>query len=74
VIPGHGMPTNMAEVTKYTRDYLIYLRSEISKILENDGSLQDAYAIDQSAYAHLPTFDILAKQNAGRIFRAMEFE
>jgi len=74
VIPGHGMPTHMTEVTKYTRDYLVYLRGKITEIIDNDGSLQDAYAIDQSAYSHLPTFDILAKQNAGRIFRAMEFE
>ncbi|MDQ7015509.1 MAG: rhodanese-like domain-containing protein [Gammaproteobacteria bacterium] len=74
VIPGHGMPTDMDEVTKYTRDYLLYMRSKITEIIDNDGTLQDAYAIDQSAYSHLPTFDILAKQNAGRIFRAMEFE
>ena len=28
VIPGHGTPTTMATVTKYTRDYLIYLRAQ----------------------------------------------
>ena len=74
VIPGHGEPTNMQEVTKYTRDYLVYIREEIAKIIEEGGGLQDAYKIDQSAYAHLPTFKILDKQNVGRIFRAMEFE
>ncbi len=73
VVPGHGVTTTMPEVTKYTRDYLMYMREQIGKIVEEGGSLQDAYAIDQSAYAHLPTFKILAKQNAGRIFRAMEF-
>ena len=74
VIPGHGTPTNMDEVRKYTRDYLIYVREQVSKILEEDGDLQQAYKMDLSAYEQLDTFDDLAKQNIGRIFRAMEFE
>ncbi len=55
----------MDEVTKYTVDYLRYMRAEVAKVLDDDGSLQDAYAIDQSAYAHLDTFDELARLNAG---------
>lgn len=74
VVPGHGTPTNMTEVRKYTRDYLLYVRSEVAKIIEDDGDLQDAYEMDLSAYEHLDTFSDLAKQNIGRIFRAMEFE
>ena len=64
----------MAEVRKYTRDYLIYVREQVAKILEEDGDLQQAYEMDLSAYEQLDTFDDLAKQNIGRIFRAMEFE
>ena len=74
VIPGHGGPTNMQEVTRYTRDYLLYMRSEVEKILDAGGGLEDAYGIDQSAYAHLDTFFELNRSNAGQIFRAMEFE
>ncbi len=74
VIPGHGEPTNMQEVTQYTQGYLVYMRAEIAKIIEQGGDLQDAYQIDQSAYAHLNTFNELAQHNAGQIFRAMEFE
>ncbi len=74
VIPGHGGPTNMQEVTRYTRDYLLYMRSEVEKILDAGGGLEDAYRIDQSAYAHLDTFFELNRSNAGQIFRAMEFE
>ena len=74
VIPGHGQPTTMAEVTRWTRDYLMYMRAEVAKILDAGGSLIDAYAIDQSAYRHLDTFDELAGLNSDRIFRAMEFE
>ena len=74
VVPGHGTPTNIVEVRKYTRDYLIYVRTEVARILEEDGDLQEAYEMDLSAYEHLDTFSDLAKQNIGRIFRAMEFE
>jgi glyoxylase-like metal-dependent hydrolase (beta-lactamase superfamily II) len=74
VVPGHGGPTNMAEITRYTRDYLQFLTDEIEKILEQDGDLADAYAIDQSAYSHLDTFEELAGKNAGRLFQAMEME
>ena len=74
IIPGHGHPTNMEEVTKYTKGYLVYIREQINKILDEGGELQDAYNIDQSAYAHLPTFKYLAQQNVGQVFRAMEFE
>jgi len=74
VIPGHGGPTQMDEVTKYTRDYLVYMRERVGAVIEEGGDLQAAYAIDQSPYAHLDTFEFLATQNAGRIFRSMEFE
>ena len=74
VIPGHGHPTNMAQVRRYTRDYLLYLREKIGEHLENGGDLADAYYVDQSPYAHLDTFEELATKNAGRVYEQMEFE
>ena len=74
VIPGHGGPTVISEVRKYTLDYLVYMRQEVAKILEEMGGLEEAYEIDQSAFAQLDTFRELARINADRIFRAMEFE
>jgi len=74
VIPGHGEPTDMATVTTYTRDYLLYLREKIGEVIENGGALQEAYEIDQSPYMHLPTAEFLAKRNAGQVFQSMEFE
>jgi glyoxylase-like metal-dependent hydrolase (beta-lactamase superfamily II) len=74
VIPGHGDPTDMAEVTKYTRDYLVYMREQIGQIIDAGGDLSQAYGVDQSAFRSLDTFDELARRNAGRIFREMEFE
>jgi len=74
VIPGHGHPTNMAQVRRYTRDYLLFLRGEVQKLLDGGEDLQAAYAIDQSRYAQLDTFEELASRNAGRLFEQMEFE
>ena len=74
VIPGHGEPTDMATVRKYTRDYLVYLREKIGEVIENGGALQEAYEIDQSPYMHLPTAEFLARRNAGQVFQSMEFE
>jgi glyoxylase-like metal-dependent hydrolase (beta-lactamase superfamily II) len=72
IVPGHGVPTDLATVTTYTRDYLVFLRAEVQAILDADGGLAEAYAIDQSAYSHLDTFEELAGKNAGRLFRTME--
>lgn len=74
VIPGHGHPTNMDQVRRYTKDYLVYLRSEVARLLSEGGDLQDSYSIDQSAFQHLDTFEELAVKNVGRVFEQMEFE
>ena len=74
VVPGHGVPTDMAEVRRYTHDYLAYMREQIRELIDSGGTLQDVYKIDQSAFAHLDTFDELARLNASTMFRAMEFE
>ena len=74
VIPGHGGPTDMPTVRKWTRDYLVYLRAKVAEVIKNGGSLDDAYKVDQSPYEHLHTADQLMRSNAGRVFRAMEFE
>ena len=74
VIPGHGHPTNMAQVRRYTYDYLVHLRGKIRQHLDNGGDLKGAYYVDQSAYAHLDTYKQLATRNAGRVFVQMEFE
>lgn len=74
VVPGHGHPTTLEVVHTWTVGYLEFMRNEIQKILDEGGSLIDAYKIDQSPYAHLDTFHELSGLNADRIYRAMEFE
>ncbi|SMC73205.1 MBL fold metallo-hydrolase [Primorskyibacter flagellatus] len=74
VIPGHGHPTNLAQVTRYTHDYLVDLRAKIGAHLEEGGDLAGAYYVDQTNWAHLDTFEELATKNAGRVFEEMEWE
>jgi len=74
IIPGHGHPTNLAQVRRYTRDYLLHLRAEVGKLIEDGGSLAEAYYVDQSQYKNLDTFEELATKNAGRVYEQMEFE
>jgi len=74
VVPGHGDPTDYATVRKYTRDYLVFLRARVRKLIDAGGGLEDSYKIDQSPYEHLHTFRELAARNAGRVFVEMEFD
>ncbi len=74
VIPGHGHPTNMDQVRRYTRDYLAYLREQVGQHIDDGGDLAGAYYIDQEAYKSLDTFEELATKNAGRVFEQMEWE
>ena len=74
VIPGHGHPTNMAQVTRFTRDYLKDLRAKVLEVVDNGGDLAEAFYVDQGRWRSLDTFEELAKRNAGRVFEEMEFE
>jgi rhodanese-related sulfurtransferase/glyoxylase-like metal-dependent hydrolase (beta-lactamase superfamily II) len=74
VIPGRGQPTDLATANKFTKDYLVYMRSEVEKILDNDGDLNDAYDIDQTMFRDRGDYKEHSKKNAERIFEQMEFE
>ena len=74
VVPGHGHPTSMAQVRRYTHDYLVYLRGKIQEVIDEGKGLDEAFYVDQSPYKHLHTFEELATKNAGRVFQQMEFE
>ena len=74
VIPGHGAPTTLPVVRRYTHDYLVDLRGRIAAHLDDGGDLAGAFYVDQSQWEHLDTWRELATRNAGRVFEAMEFE
>jgi len=74
VIPGHGNVTSYKNVVRDTKGYLVYLRSQIETLMENDEDLTSAYEIDMSKYKHMDTFELLGKQNIARLWNQMEFE
>ncbi|SHJ64995.1 Glyoxylase, beta-lactamase superfamily II [Shimia gijangensis] len=74
LIPGHGHPTNLAQVRRYTHDYLVDLREKIGTHIEEGGDLSTAYYVDQERWKGLDTFEELATKNAGRVFEEMEWE
>lgn len=74
IIPGHGHPTNLPQVEKYTLGYLLDLRSKIKSHIEAGGDLSSSYYVDQQKWRNLDTFEELAKKNAGRVFEEMEWE
>ncbi|WP_413717342.1 MBL fold metallo-hydrolase [Silicimonas sp. MF1-12-2] len=74
VIPGHGHPTNMDQVRRYTKDYLVWIRDRIGEHIDAGGDLAGAYYVDQTPFQNLDTFEELATKNAGRVFEQMEWE
>lgn len=74
VIPGHGDVTDMATVRHFTVDYLEFMLSNITRLIDNGDDLMDAYNIDQSQFMKWKTFRELEKLNAEKLFRKMEFE
>jgi rhodanese-related sulfurtransferase/glyoxylase-like metal-dependent hydrolase (beta-lactamase superfamily II) len=74
VVPGHGDTTDMATVTKYTKEYLTYMREKILAVIDEGGGLNEAYGIDMTPYQHLDTFRELGKQNIAILFKQLEFE
>lgn len=75
IVPGHGHPTNILKASHDTKDYLVYLRNEVKKTLDQNGSLQDAVdKTDQSKFKYLLNFDLLAKRNLNQVYTEMERE
>ncbi|NOX50453.1 MAG: hypothetical protein GXP16_07950 [Gammaproteobacteria bacterium] len=64
----------MDQVRRYTKDYLLFIRTEVANLLDAGEDLQAAYELDQSRFSHLDTFKELASRNAGYVFEQMEFE
>lgn len=71
VIPGHGAPTDMAQVKKDTYDYLTYMHAQVQTIIDRGGNEADASQIDQSAYKDRPVFNETHQNNANHIYREM---
>jgi len=74
VVPGHGSATTMERARSETYDYLMNLRLQIGKLIDEGGDIMSAPGVDQSAFAHLEQFDALAGRNAQTAYEQMEWE
>lgn len=74
IVPGHGPVTDLARARAETGNYLRFLRTEIGRIIDEGGSINDATAIDQSAFAYLKVYEQIKGRNAQQVFQQMEWE
>jgi glyoxylase-like metal-dependent hydrolase (beta-lactamase superfamily II) len=76
VVGGHGpASTHAAEDLRLTRDYLVYLRTQISAAFEEGLDFEEAYQrIDWSAWSSLPTFSVANRRNAYQTYLNVEKE
>ena len=74
VIGGHGPASSdaVADLAQ-TRDYLQYLRTQISEAFEAGLDFEEAYGrIDWSRFAKLPAFDVANRRNAYQTWLGVE--
>lgn len=74
VVPGHGPATDLATATRDTRDYLANLRAQMRAYIDVGGDIIGSVDVDQSQFAYLSEFDMLARRNAQEAFGQMEWE
>ncbi|MDF1803734.1 MBL fold metallo-hydrolase [Thalassovita sp.] len=74
IVPGHGAVTDLATATRDTRDYLANLRGQMRDYIDEGGDIIGSVEVNQSDFAYLANFDILARRNAQQVFSEMEWE
>ena len=75
VIPGHGLPSSKEYAIQPMIEYLVILRDDIRKFIDNGESLE--FAIENAASSKKNDwllFDIQNKRNVNHIFPMMEWE
>lgn len=74
VIAGHGQGfDNVQEATRFTRDYIAYLRKQMGDAVANFVPFNEAYQqTDWSRYENMPAFKSSNRGNAYRVFLEME--
>jgi len=74
IIPGHGDPTDMATITKYTKVYLEFLKHSVENLLDEDAGLSDVYNIDSSKFKNFGLYRQLNNLNLEKVYKRFEFE
>ena len=76
IVGGHGpASTDAARDLTLTRDYLVYLRRQMGRAVEEMASFEEAYRrTDWSRFSHLPAFEGANRINAYNTYILMEKE
>jgi glyoxylase-like metal-dependent hydrolase (beta-lactamase superfamily II) len=74
LVPGHGGVTTLERARRDTRDYLVFLRTEVAEFIDAGGDLSEIGGIDQSDWTYLLNHELLAGRNAHQVFTEMEWE
>lgn len=74
VVGGHGPASTDAEKDlKTTRDYLVYLKEQISEAFESGMGFKEAYdSIDWQRFSQLPAFEAANRRNAYQTYLNVE--
>jgi quinoprotein relay system zinc metallohydrolase 2 len=75
IVPGHGEPSRKEKAVGPILNYLISLRDDIRKMIDNGDSLE--FAIDNAAHSEKEKwvlFDEQNKRNVNRVYPMMEWE
>lgn len=71
IVPGHGVPTDMATVKRDTYDYLVWMHKQVQDIIDRGGDMRDAENIDQSQFSHREVYAQTYAGNARHIYREL---
>lgn len=76
MVPGHGpASTDPQRDARMTRDYLVFVRTQMGNAVQNFVSFNDAYKqVDWSQFDNEPTFQAANRRNAYNIYLQMEQE
>ena len=74
LVPGHGHVTDLSRAKQDTYDYLVFLRSSVSELIESGGDISEISRVNQEKYSYLLNYQELAGRNAQQVFTEMEWE
>ncbi|MEE9446919.1 MAG: MBL fold metallo-hydrolase [Arenicellales bacterium] len=74
IVPGHGHVATLAQATQDTHDYLAFLISKITLMVEDSEGIIAATELDQSRFSYLKQFDSISRKNAQDLYEQLEFD
>ena len=74
LIPGHGTPSTLEVATKDTYNYIKFLRTAITELIDAGVGIEKVGLLNQDQYAYLKNYDTLKGRNAQRVYEEIEFE